>query len=173
MNWVYTAFETPEEKLADAIEGIRALGVAGLSVTMPHKAKVRQLLDEISDSARMLEAVNCVVNDAGKLKGHNTDGDGFLDAVKHDSGLNMVDKKVLIIGSGGSARSIIYSLAKAGVGEIAVINRTKKKALDALELAGSVARHVDEDKISEVAAEADLVVNATPIGMSDLSLIHI
>ena len=167
MNWVYTAFETPEEKLADAIEGIRALGVAGLSVTMPHKAKVCQLLDEISDSARMLEAVNCVVNDAGKLKGHNTDGDGFLDAVKHDSGLNMVDKKVLIIGSGGSARSIIYSLAKAGVGEIAVINRTKKKALDALELAGSVARHVDKDKISEVAAEADLVVNATPIGMSD------
>ena len=80
--------------------------------------------------------------------------------------MNLVDKKVLIIGSGGSARSIIYSLAKAGVGEIAVINRTKKKALDALELAGSVARHVDKDKISEVAAEADLVVNATPIGMS-------
>ena len=79
----------------------------------------------------------------------------------------MVGKKVLIIGSGGSARSIIYSLSKAGVGEIAVINRTKKKALDALELAGPVARYVEEDKISEVAAEADLVVNATPIGMSD------
>ena len=167
MNWVYTAFETREEKLADAIKGIRALGIAGLSVTMPHKAKVFPLMDEISDSAQMLGVVNCIVNDGKKLKGYNTDGDGFLDAVAHDSGLNMVGKKVLIIGSGGSARSIIYSLSKAGVGEIAVINRTKKKALDALELAGPVARYVEEDKISEVAAEADLVVNATPIGMSD------
>ena len=167
MNWVYTAFETREEKLADAIEGIRALGIAGLSVTMPHKAKVFPLMDEISDSAQMLGVVNCIVNDGKKLKGHNTDGDGFLDAVAHDSGLNMVGKKVLIIGSGGSARSIIYSLSKAGVGEIAVINRTKKKALDAIELAGPVARYVEEDKISKVAAEADLVVNATPIGMSD------
>lgn len=167
MNWVYTAFETREEKLVDAIEGIRALGIAGLSVTMPHKAKVFPLMDEISDSAQMLGVVNCIVNDGKKLKGYNTDGDGFLDAVAHDSGLNMVGKKVLIIGSGGSARSIIYSLSKAGVGEIAVINRTKKKALDAIELAGPVARYVEEDKISEVAAEADLVVNATPIGMSD------
>jgi len=167
MNWVYTAFETREEKLADAIKGIRALGIAGLSVTMPHKAKVFPLMDEISDSAQMLGVVNCIVNDGKKLKGYNTDGDGFLDAVAHDSGLNMVGKKVLIIGSGGSARSIIYSLSKAGVGEIAVINRTKKKALDAIELAGPVARYVEEDKISEVAAEADLVVNATPIGMSD------
>ena len=167
MNWVYTAFETREEKLADAIEGIRALGIAGLSVTMPHKAKVFPLMDEISDSAQMLGVVNCIVNDGKKLKGYNTDGDGFLDAVAHDSGLNMVGKKVLIIGSGGSARSIIYSLSKAGVGEIAVINRTKKKALDAIELAGPVARYVEEDKISKVAAEADLVVNATPIGMSD------
>ena len=167
MNWVYTAFETREEKLVDAIEGIRALGVAGLSVTMPHKAKVFPLMDEISDSAQMLGVVNCIVNDGKKLKGYNTDGDGFLDAVAHDSGLNMVGKKVLIIGSGGSARSIIYSLSKAGVGEIAVINRTKKKALDAIELDGPVARNVEEDKISEVAAEADLVVNATPIGMSD------
>ena len=167
MNWVYTAFETREEKLVDAIEGIRALGIAGLSVTMPHKAKVFPLMDEISDSSQMLGVVNCIVNDGKKLKGYNTDGDGFLDAVAHDSGLNMVGKKVLIIGSGGSARSIIYSLSKAGVGEIAVINRTKKKALDAIELAGPVARYVEEDKISEVAAEADLVVNATPIGMSD------
>ena len=167
MNWVYTAFETREEKLVDAIEGIRALGIAGLSVTMPHKAKVFPLMDEISDSAQMLGVVNCIVNDGKKLKGYNTDGDGFLDAVARDSGLNMVGKKVLIIGSGGSARSIIYSLSKAGVGEIAVINRTKKKALDAIELAGPVARYIEEDKISEVAAEADLVVNATPIGMSD------
>ena len=75
INWVYTAFETPEEKLADAIGGIRALGIAGLSVTMPHKAKVCSLLDEISDSAQTLNAVNCIVNDAGKLEGHNTDGD--------------------------------------------------------------------------------------------------
>jgi len=167
INWVYTAFETPEEKLADAIGGIRALGIAGLSVTMPHKAKVCSLLDEISDSAQTLNAVNCIVNDAGKLKGHNTDGDGFLDAVKHDAGLDVAGKKVLVVGSGGSARSIIYSLGKAGAAEIAVINRTKKKALDALELAGPVGRYVEENEISEVVSEANLVINATPIGMSD------
>ena len=167
INWVYTAFETPEEKLADAIGGIRALGIAGLSVTMPHKAKVCSLLDEISDSAQTLNAVNCIVNDAGKLKGHNTDGDGFLDAVKHDAGLDVAGKKVLVVGSGGSARSIIYSLGKAGAAEIAVINRTKKKALDALELAGPVGRYVEETEIPEVVSEANLVVNATPIGMLD------
>ena len=167
INWVYTAFETPEEKLADAIGGIRALGIAGLSVTMPHKAKVCSLLDEISDSAQSLGAVNCIVNDAGNLKGHNTDGDGFLDAVKHDAGLNVAGKKILVIGSGGSARSIIYSLGKAEAREIAVINRTKNKALDALELAGSVGRYVEENEISKVVSEADLVINATPVGMSD------
>ncbi len=167
INWVYTAFETPEEKLADAIGGIRALGIAGLSVTMPHKAKVCSLLDEISDSAQSLGAVNCIVNDAGNLKGHNTDGDGFLDAVKHDAGLDVTGKKVLVIGSGGSARSIIYSLGKAEAREIAVINRTKNKALDALELAGSVGRYVEENEISKVVSEADLVINATPVGMSD------
>ena len=167
INWVYTAFETPEEKLADAIGGIRALGIAGLSVTMPHKARVCSLLDEISDSAQSLGAVNCIVNDAGNLKGHNTDGDGFLDAVKHDAGLDVAGKKVLVIGSGGSARSIIYSLGKAEAREIAVINRTKNKALDALELAGSVGRHVEENEIPEVVSEADLVINATPVGMSD------
>ena len=167
INWVYTAFETPEEKLADAIGGIRALGIAGLSVTMPHKAKICSLLDEISDSAQSLGAVNCIVNDAGNLKGHNTDGDGFLDAVKHDAGLDVAGKKVLVIGSGGSARSIIYSLGKAEAREIAVINRTKNKALDALELAGSVGRYVEENEISKVVSEADLVINATPVGMSD------
>ena len=167
INWVYTAFETPEEKLADAIDGIRALGIAGLSVTMPHKAKVCSLLDEISDSAQTLNAVNCIVNDAGKLEGHNTDGDGFLDAVKHDAGLDVAGKKVLVVGSGGSARSIIHSLGKAGAAEIAVINRTKKKALDALELAGSVGRYVEETEIPEVVSEANLVINATPIGMLD------
>ena len=167
INWVYTAFETPEEKLADAIGGIRALGIAGLSVTMPHKAKVCSLLDEISDSAQTLNAVNCIVNDAGKLEGHNTDGDGFLDAVKHDAGLDVVGKKVLVVGSGGSARSIIHSLGKAGAAEIAVINRTKKKALDALELAGPVGRYVEETEIPEVVSEANLVINATPIGMLD------
>ena len=167
INWVYTAFETPEEKLADAIGGIRALGIAGLSVTMPHKAKVCSLLDEISDSAQTLNAVNCIVNDAGKLEGHNTDGDGFLDAVKHDAGLDVAGKKVLVVGSGGSARSIIHSLGKVGAAEIAVINRTKKKALDALELAGSVGRYVEETEIPEVVSEANLVVNATPIGMLD------
>ena len=167
INWVYTAFETPEEKLADAIGGIRALGIAGLSVTMPHKAKVCSLLDEISDSAQTLNAVNCIVNDAGKLEGHNTDGDAFLDAVKHDAGLDVAGKKVLVVGSGGSARSIIHSLGKAGAAEIAVINRTKKKALDALELAGSVGRYVEETEIPEVVSEANLVINATPIGMLD------
>ncbi len=167
INWVYTAFETPEEKLADAIGGIRALGIAGLSVTMPHKAKVCSLLDEISDSAQSLGAVNCIVNDAGNLKGHNTDGDGFLDAVKHDAGLDVAGKKVLVIGSGGSARSIIYSLGKAEAREIAVINRTKNKALDALEMAGSVGRYVEENEISKVVSEVDLVINATPVGMSD------
>ena len=96
MNWVYTAFETREEKLVDAIEGIRALGIAGLSVTMPHKAKVFPLMDEISDSAQMLGVVNCIVNDGKKLKGYNTDGDGFLDAVAREYAVKYDCKAVCV-----------------------------------------------------------------------------
>ena len=72
------------------------LHIAGLSVTMPHKSNICTLLDEVSESSKILEAVNCVVNDEGKLKGYNTDGDGFLDALSHDSGMDVADKKVLV-----------------------------------------------------------------------------
>ena len=166
IDWVYAAFETPEDKLADAIKGIRALHIAGLSVTMPHKSNICTLLDEVSESSKILEAVNCVVNDEGKLKGYNTDGDGFLDALSHDSGMDVADKKVLVVGAGGSARSIIYSLGKAGAGDVVVINRTKEKGFDAAKLAGPTGRHIEESDMPAFAAEADLVINATPIGMS-------
>ncbi len=166
IDWVYTAFETPEAQLENAIEGVRALGIAGLSVTMPHKSKICSLLDGVSDSAKTLEAVNCVVNDGGELKGHNTDGDGFLDALDHDSGMDAAEKKILVIGAGGSARSIIHSLGKAGAEDIAVINRSKAKGLDAADLAGPAGRYLEESEFSVVATEADLIINATPIGMS-------
>ena len=160
---IYAAFETRKTNLQMQL-GIRALHIAGLSVTMPHKSNICTLLT-VSESSKILEAVNCVVNDEGKLVGITRMG-MVLDALSHDSGMDVADKKVLVVGAGGSARSIIYSLGKAGAGDVAVINRTKEKGFDAAKLAGPTGRHLEESELPAFAAEADLVINATPIGMS-------
>jgi shikimate dehydrogenase len=165
LNWTSLAFEVAPGRAAGALSGVRALGLAGLSVTMPHKAEVAALVDECSPVAKALEAVNCVVNREGTLWGENTDGAGFLTSLARGAGFDPAGRRCLILGAGGAARAVALALAGAGCADVAVLNRTAARAGAVAALAGEVGRvallHNDPD-----VAQADLIVNATPLGMA-------
>tara|TARA_B110000263_G_scaffold228448_1_gene221491 strand:- start:823 stop:1725 length:903 start_codon:yes stop_codon:yes gene_type:complete len=166
LDWTFTAFEVAEGDLARALDGMRALGLAGLSVTMPHKAAAAESADELTDAAARLGAVNCLVPDGSRLVGHNTDGGGFLDGLAHDAGITVEGRSVLVVGAGGAARAVVEACGTGGAADIAVLNRTPERAQSASELAGGVGRVVAPDAVEQALARADLVVNATPVGMS-------
>ena len=161
LDWVFLAFDVADGDAPAALAAMRTLGIRGLSVTMPHKEAVCRALDDVSDDARALAAVNCVVNDGGALRGESTDGPGFIDALAATAGFDPAGRRAVVLGAGGAARAIVLALARAGAADVAVVNRTRERAAAAAALAGSVGR------VAEVAelAQADLVVNATSVGM--------
>jgi shikimate dehydrogenase len=138
LDWVYVALPVPAGGGSTAVAAVRALGLAGINVTMPLKHEAAAAVDRLSAAAEALDAVNTVVPVAGELVGENTDGQGFLDALRLDA------------------------LAQAGAREVVVVNRTATRAEAAVRLAGGIGRLGTE----EDAPAADLVVNATPIGMA-------
>jgi shikimate dehydrogenase len=163
LDWAFVAFEVPRGAAAAALAGTRALGLEGLSVTMPHKAAVASAVDSLSPTAQVLGAVNTVVRDPrGRLEGHNTDGAGFVDAVRNDEGFDPAGRRCLVLGAGAAARAVVKALAEAGAAEVVVVNRTPSRAEAAAALAGPVGRV----GTMEEAAGAELIVNATPIGMT-------
>jgi shikimate dehydrogenase len=163
MDWTYLAFPVPAGRAADAVAAMKVLGIEGLSVTMPHKADVARALDRCTDAAAALDAVNCVVRDGDELIGHNTDGDGFVDALQIDEGVDVEGLRVVVVGAGGAARAVVRALAGAGAAEVVVINRSGDRAAVAAALAGPVGRVGRPDDVGT----AGLVVNATPLGMGD------
>jgi shikimate dehydrogenase len=164
LDWVYLAFEVPAGGGAEAVEAMRTLGIDGLSVTMPHKEDVAAAVDRLSPTAARLRSVNCVHREGGELVGESTDGSGFVDALRNDEGFEPSGARCVVIGAGGAARAVVLALADAGAADVAVVNRTAERAEAAAALAGAVGRVAEV----EVAAEADLVVNATPVGMADV-----
>lgn len=168
LNWVSLAFPVAPGQVPAALNGMRALGVAGLSVTMPHKAEVATLVDSCSDVAAQLQAVNCVINQGGTLHGANTDGDGFLASLRRAAGFEPAGKRCLVIGAGGAARAVTHALGRAGAADVAVVNRTPDRAGPVAALAGSAGRAVATVDAAQV-AQSDLVVNATPIGMAGVA----
>ncbi|MEY2570622.1 MAG: shikimate dehydrogenase [Acidimicrobiaceae bacterium] len=163
LDWAFLAFEVADGDAAPALDGMRALGIRGLSVTMPHKEAVAGLVDRCSADAAALGAVNCVVRDGDDLVGESTDGAGFIDAIAAETGFAFKGRRVVVLGAGGAARAVVLSAARAGAADIAVVNRTEAKAARAAALAGAVGRVASFDDVPA----ADLVVNATPIGMLD------
>jgi len=161
LDWVYVALEVAPDAAAQAFAGMRALGIAGLSVTMPHKEAAFAAVDELSPSARAMRAVNCVHLRDGVLVGHNTDGDGFVDSLRADASLDPKGLRVAVVGAGGAARSVVEALARNGAAAVTVVNRTVSRAEEAAALAGAVGGVGQPADI----ADADLVVNATSIGM--------
>ncbi|MFO7589353.1 MAG: shikimate dehydrogenase [Acidimicrobiia bacterium] len=162
LDWVFVAFPTPAGSGAAAVDAVRALGIAGLSVTMPHKHDAVGACDELSETATRLGVVNAVVNRDGRLVGDSTDGEGFMRAVA-DAGVDASDAEVVVLGAGGAARAIVCALGDAGA-HVNVVARRAEAAHDAAALApGGAGRALEE---LDVALDGcDVLVNATPLGM--------
>lgn len=161
-DWVYLAFEVPEGRAAEAVAAMRTLGLGGLSVTMPHKAAVHDAVDDRTPVAADLGAVNCVFWRGDRLVGDNTDGDGFLDALRHDHGIEVAGRRCVLVGAGGAGRAVARALGAAGAAEVAVVNRSPGPAARAAALAGPAGRVA----VPADVGAADVVVNATPLGMA-------
>jgi len=167
----YVAFDVVSEELPAAVEGLRALGIVGANVTVPHKEAVLPLLDIVDSTARRIGAVNTIVNQDGVLSGYNTDIYGFLLALERGWGRGPRGTRCLVLGAGGSARAVVAGLAQAEAAQIWVFNRTPARAR---ELCASIAswssvpcRPVGESELVTAARQAELIVNATSLGMGE------
>ncbi|CAH1202778.1 Shikimate dehydrogenase (NADP(+)) [Paenibacillus plantiphilus] len=167
LNGIYTAFHITSERLADFVAGVRAMGIRGVNVTIPHKLDIMPLLDEIDESAQAIGAVNTIVNEDGNLIGYNTDGLGYVRSLKEEAEPELEGKRILIIGAGGATRGIIYALAKEGVGSIVISNRTVERAQVLVDAFGSHTdiRVIGMDKLKDACGEADIIINTTSLGM--------
>jgi shikimate dehydrogenase len=158
-EWSYVAFDVAAGDAAAAIAAMRVLGIAGLSVTMPHKHDVAAAVDRLDPAAAALGSVNTVSWDGDALVGSSTDGAGFVAALAED-GVDVAGVAVAVLGAGGAARSIIEALGRAGAGSIHVVNRTVDRAESATALASMAVVGTQND-----IADAELVVNASSVGM--------
>ena len=164
IDWVYLAWPVPPEALGDAIAGLRALGVMGVNVTMPHKEAVIQHLDEISGDARDVGAVNTIQQIGGRLIGHNTDVDGFREFLLGDAGVDVSGRSALVLGAGGAARAVVKALADLGSSEISIAARRAQQSENLVPLGPGVATALSWDEAGARAASTDVIVNATPLG---------
>lgn len=162
---VFVALPVRPDALGEAVAGVRALDLLGLSVTMPHKAAIQAHLDAVGPEATTLDAVNCVVREGDRLVGTNTDGTGFVDALAAAS-VDLVGTRVLLLGAGGAARAVVHALAGEDPAEIGIANRSADRAKAAVLLGGRDARLADVDE----APDFDLIVNATSVGMGSQEL---
>ncbi len=164
----YEAWPTPAAELAERVAGLRAPDTLGANVTVPHKQAVLPLLDRLHPTAARAGAVNTIVNEGGRLVGHNTDIAGFLDALRLDGGLDPHGARAVLLGAGGAARAVVIALLDAGAARVRVLNRTPARA-EALvaELADGrgEAAALEPERATALLSGADLVVNCTTVGM--------
>lgn len=172
VDYIYLPFDVVADNLEIALKGVVALGISGLNITIPHKEKIIKYLDELSEEAAMIGAVNTIVNEHGKLKGYNTDINGILESLTEFKDL-ITGSKVCVIGAGGGARAVIYTLIRYFKPEqITIINRTIQSA-DTLQNYFSEKMRFDNFKTSdlfppdliETFNSSSLIVNSTPVGM--------
>lgn len=162
-DWCYVAFDVAAERADGALEAVRTLGIRGLSVTTPHKEQVARCVGWLAPQASALGSVNTVVlEDDGRLSGHSTDGDGFVNSLRSE-GIDVRGVDVVVLGAGAAARSVVSALDRAGASSIVVVNRTPERAAAVIALAPATARSPGSDPAADIAA-ADLVVNATSVG---------
>jgi len=171
LNWCYVAFPVPRDGLGAALRGLAPLGIAGANVTVPHKEAVLAYLDDTTEDARTVGAVNTVRVDGGRLVGHNTDGTGMLDALRRDGGVTVAETRAVIVGAGGAARAAAFALAGGGAASVAIANRNWDRAA---ELAQHVRRFapacaveavpLDGPALTGALRDADLLIQATTVG---------
>lgn len=161
VDWVYVAFPVHTGEAQHALDAMRTFGLGGLSVTMPHKEAIAAAVDSLDPAAAALRSVNTVVPQAdGTLRGHSTDGDGFVASLAA-ARIDVAGRHVALLGAGGAARAIADALARHGVAQVSVVNRTRSSAEVTAELAGDVGAVAEPQAIRA----ADIVVNATSVGM--------
>ena len=175
LNYVYLCFDVPEANLADTVKGLRCMNIAGFNCTMPDKTKICELIDDLSDAAHMIGAVNTVVNKNGRLVGHNTDVIGYMQAVK-EAGHDIIGKEMTLLGAGGAATAIAVQAALDGVSTLHIFNRKGRSWERALKLADTINANTScKAVVSDLADEASLrqalevstiLTNATSLGMA-------
>ena len=177
LDYAYLAFEVDNDSLEGAVQGLRSLKLVGSNVSMPNKTVVHKYLDKLSPAAEMCGAVNTIVNEDGVLTGHITDGTGYMMSLK-DNGVDVIGKKMTIVGAGGAATAIEIQAALDGVAEISIFNRkdefwanaeeTVRKINEKTNCKAQLFDLADLDKLKEEIASSYLFTNATGIGMKPL-----
>lgn len=172
LDYLYVAFKVSKEQLGKAIEGMRALDIKGLNVTIPHKVAVMQFLDKLDPLAEKIGAVNTIVNDDGVLTGYNTDASGFLQSLL-DKGIKPEGRNIVVLGAGGASRAISFILADSGA-NLTIFNRALE--LDwAEELAARIsqtfgkevkAMELNRENLTGTLEKVGILVNTTSVGMS-------
>jgi shikimate dehydrogenase len=172
LDFIYVPYCVAPEELESAARAVRALGMVGVNITIPHKEKVCYYLDEVTPGAKIAGAVNTVVNKKGKLYGYNTDGAGFLRALREETAFLPDGKAALIVGAGGAARSIAVELAMSGVRLVTIVNRNHERAqaLANLLTEQTPVKKADTARLTgaefkEAVKRAELIIQATPLGM--------
>jgi shikimate dehydrogenase len=170
LDYVFLAFKVKPAEVGNAMSGMRALTIHGLNVTMPHKSAVIKYLDEVDPAGKAIASANTILNKDGRLLGFNTDGVGALNALEQN-GVEPRGKKVLLLGAGGAAKAIAYTLSQE-VDELVILNRTPKPATELANLlkqkfkkkinAGELSPSTVKDNL----ADSDVLINATSIGMN-------
>ena len=177
LDYAYLAFEVDNDSLEGAVQGIRSLKLVGSNVSMPNKTVVHKYLDKLSPAAEMCGAINTIVNEDGVLTGHITDGTGYMMSLK-DNGVDVIGKKMTIVGAGGAATAIEIQAALDGVAEISIFNRkdefwanaeeTVRKINEKTNCKAQLFDLADLDKLKEEIASSYLFTNATGMGMKPL-----
>ncbi len=172
INAIYIPIHVNEGCLENVITGLKAQNISGFNVTVPFKKSIIKYLDDISNDALLMGAVNTVKNIHGKLKGYNTDAEGFVRDFKDGFGTNFKGKNVMLFGAGGTARALAVKLASEGVEHLTLVNRTEQNAKNIVDLIknnyGSVARYIlpDSSKLFNEMLQNQIIINTTPTGMS-------
>ncbi len=178
LDYAYVAFDVKEEGVKAALDAMRLFHMRGMNVTMPDKVEAARYMDELSPAAQIIGAVNTIVNEEGKLIGHMTDGEGFVNNLK-DYGVSIVGKKMVVAGGGGAATAIQVQCALDGAKEISIFNKKDGFFERTVETAEKIKKAVpdcmvnvydidDEERLNKEMSNADIFVNATIVGMKPM-----
>jgi shikimate dehydrogenase len=170
LNYRYAAFDVAPGQVREAVAAIRALGMRGVNVTIPHKVAVMEYLDEIDREALFIGAVNTIVNEDGKLIGYNTDGRGYVRSLVEETNVDLPSQSAVLLGAGGAARGVAVALLMAGLSSLTIANRTVDKAEQLAEQIQNVhpdarIRVIPLADVPAVLQESTLLVQTTSIGM--------
>ena len=170
LNNIYTCFDVHEKDLRESITGIKSLNISGCNVTIPHKVNIIDYLDKIDENAKLINAVNTIKNEGGVITGYNTDGIGFVKSIL-DKGYELNNKRIMIIGAGGSCRSIAIELASKNVSYIEIRNRSLKNAIEITNIINDNFNTKTNYSIEPIKekdlSNIDIIINTTPLGMEN------